>query len=76
MKKLSRLLAVVLAVLMLATAFVGCHEKGEIAFKVGDTEFTSAFFSCTQFYIVRARRSTRIPSYLGIVGQGNIHYDW
>ncbi len=63
MKKLSRLLAVVLAVLMLATAFVGCHEKGEIAFTVGETKFTSAFFSCTQFFIANTARSA-IDSYV------------
>ena len=63
MKKLSKLLAVVLAVLMLATAFVGCHEKGEIAFKIGDTEFTSAFFSCTQFFAASTARNA-IDAYI------------
>ncbi len=63
MKKLSRLLAVVLAVLMIATAFAGCHKKDEIAFTIGDTKFTSAMFSCTQFFVANSVRST-IDTYI------------
>ena len=76
MKKLSKLLAVVLAVLMLATAFVGCHEKGEIAFKVGDSEFTSAFFSCTQFFAANTARSA-IDAYVkeNKLDEKNIDYE-
>ncbi len=57
MKKLSRLLAVVLAVLMLMTAFVGCHSKDEIAFTIGESKFTSAMFSCVQFFSAQSARS-------------------
>lgn len=63
MKKLSRLLAVVLAVLMLAACFVGCHDKGEIAFTIGESKFTSAFFSCTQFFAANSARSA-IDAYI------------
>ena len=58
MKKLSGLLAVVLAVLMIATAFVGCHEKNEIAFTIGESKFTSAMYSCVLFSEASTARST------------------
>lgn len=57
MKKLSKLLAIVLSVAMLATAFVGCHEKDEIAFTIGDSEFTSAMYSCVLFIAAGNARS-------------------
>lgn len=57
MKKLTRLLAVVLAVLMLATAFAGCHKKNEIAFTIGDSEFTSAMYSCSLYFAATTARN-------------------
>ena len=49
MKKISRLLAVVLGVIMISAAFVGCHDKDEIAFTIGDSKFTSAMYSCVLY---------------------------
>lgn len=49
MKKLSRVLAIILAVLMLVPLFAGCHEKDEIAFTIGEHKFTSAMYSCVLF---------------------------
>ncbi|MBQ3551290.1 MAG: hypothetical protein IJA41_09980 [Clostridia bacterium] len=57
MKKISRLLAALLAVLMLVTGFVGCHSKDEIAFTIGESKFTSAMFSCVQFFSAQSARS-------------------
>lgn len=45
MKILKRILSVMLVLLMVAS-FVGCHKKGEIAVKIGDVEFTSAYYMC------------------------------
>ncbi len=76
MKKLSKLLALVLAVLMLTTAFVGCHEQGEVAFTIGESEFTSAFFSCTQFFAANTARSA-IDAYISEnkLNAENVNYE-
>ncbi len=63
MKKLSRLLCLCLAVLLLAGSFVGCHEKDEIAFTIGESKFTSAMFSCVQFFSANIARNA-IDTYL------------
>ncbi len=45
MKNLKRILSVLLT-LVLISSFAGCHKKGEIAVKIGDVEFTSAYYMC------------------------------
>ena len=45
MKNVKRILALVL-VMLVAFAATGCHKKGEIAFTIGDIEFTSAYYMC------------------------------
>ena len=45
MKNIKRLLALGL-VLVMALSFTACHKKGEIAVKIGDVEFTSAYYMC------------------------------
>lgn len=45
MKNLKRILSVVL-ILVMVLSFAGCHKKGEIAVKIGDVEFTSAYYMC------------------------------
>ncbi|MBR4973441.1 MAG: hypothetical protein IKY45_03140 [Clostridia bacterium] len=45
MKNLKRILSVLL-ILVIACSFAGCHKKGEIAVKIGDIEFTSAYYMC------------------------------
>ena len=45
MKNIKRLLSVML-ILVLTLSFAACHEKDEIAVKVGDVEFTSAYYMC------------------------------
>lgn len=57
MKKISRITAALLAVLMIAGAFVGCHEKNEIAFEIGDSKFTSAMYSCVLFISANSARN-------------------
>lgn len=43
--KIKRFLSVLLLSVM-AVSVVGCHEKDEIAVKIGDVEFTSAYYMC------------------------------
>lgn len=57
MKKLARISAALLAVIMIAGSFVGCHKKNEVAFKIGDTEFTSGMYSCVLFISASNARS-------------------
>lgn len=57
MKKLTRLMALLLAVLMLSAVFVGCHKKDEIAFKIGDFEYTSAMYSCSLYFAATSARN-------------------
>ncbi len=45
MKNLKRILSIVLVMIMVLS-FAGCHKKGEIAVKIGDVEFTSAYYMC------------------------------
>ena len=49
MKLAKRLLSLALVVLM-ALSVVGCHKKDEIAIKVGDYEFTAAYYMCALIY--------------------------
>lgn len=43
--KIKRFLSVLL-LLVMAVSVVGCHKKDEIAVKIGDVEFTSAYYMC------------------------------
>ena len=45
MKLIRNIIAVVIAFVM-AFSVTGCHKKNEIAVKVGDVEFTSAYYMC------------------------------
>ena len=45
MKMMKKIIALALVSLM-ALSFAACHEKDEIAVKVGDLEFTSAYYMC------------------------------
>ncbi len=45
MKNFKRVLAILLTAAILFS-FAGCHKKGEIAVKIGDVEFTSAYYMC------------------------------
>lgn len=45
MKNIKRMLAILLAVVLLFS-FAGCHKKDEIAVKIGDVKFTSAYYMC------------------------------
>ena len=46
MKNIKRLACLVISIIMMMTIFVGCHEKDEIAFTIGESKFTSAMYSC------------------------------
>ncbi len=46
MKKTLKAILAVILVAVTGFCFAGCHRKNEIALKIGDTEFTSAFYSC------------------------------
>ncbi|MBO5908804.1 MAG: hypothetical protein J6Q67_03355, partial [Clostridia bacterium] len=57
MKKLIRIFAIVLSIALLSTAFVGCHEKDEIAYTIGEHKFTSAMYSCVLYVSASTARS-------------------
>lgn len=57
MKYVKRLSAALLAVIMLLTV-TGCHKKDEIAVKIGEWEFTSAYYMCTLIYADTKARNT------------------
>ena len=45
MKNVKRLFALAL-VLVMALSIAACHKKDEVAVKIGDVEFTSAYYMC------------------------------
>ena len=57
MKLVKRFAAMSLAVIMALVA-AGCHKKDEIAVKIGDWEFTSAYYMCTMIYADTEARQT------------------
>lgn len=63
MKKLSRVLSAVLAVLMVIACFAGCHEKDEVAYTIGDHTYTSAMYSCV-LYISASSARNLIDTYV------------
>ncbi len=63
MKKLTRLLCLMLATIMLLGAFTGCHKKNEIAYTIGESKFTSAMYSCV-LYISAATARSEIDTYI------------
>ena len=46
MKTLKRIFSIALCLALMLTCLVGCHQKGEIAVKIGDVEFTSGYYAC------------------------------
>lgn len=46
MNTLKRTFAIMLCLLLTLTCLAGCHQKGEIAVKIGDIEFTSGYYAC------------------------------
>jgi len=46
MNTLKKLFAIVLCIALSITCLAGCHQKGEIAVKIGDVEFTSGYYAC------------------------------
>lgn len=58
MNTLKKSFAVILCLLLTLTCFAGCHEKGEIAVKIGDVEFTSGYYSCALVSADTEARST------------------
>ncbi len=46
MNTLKRIFATALCLLLILTCLAGCHQKGEIAVKIGDVEFTSGYYAC------------------------------
>ena len=45
MKNVKRVFALAL-VLVMALTVAACHQKDEVAVKIGDVEFTSAYYMC------------------------------
>lgn len=46
MNTLKRTFAILLCLLLTLSCLAGCHQKGEIAVKIGDIEFTSGYYAC------------------------------
>lgn len=63
MKKLLKITAILLAVVLLIPVFAGCHEKDEIAYTIGEHKFTSAMYSCV-LYISASEARSKISDYL------------
>ena len=57
MNTLKRTLALMLCVLLTITCLAGCHQKGEIAVKIGEIEFTSGYYACA-LVLLTARHET------------------
>jgi len=57
MNTLKRILAFTVCLALVLTCFVGCHEKGEIAVKIGDVEFSSGYYACALVYADMEARS-------------------
>ena len=76
MKKISRIAALILATILILSVAVGCHKKDEIAYKIGDHEFTSAMYSCVLSISASDARSA-IKEYLSDDGKStdNIKFE-
>ena len=76
MKKISRIAALVLAIVLIASVAVGCHKKDEIAYRIDDYEFTSAMYSCVLSISASDARSA-IKEFLSNEGKStdNIKYE-
>lgn len=57
MKVLKSIFALALCLALSITCLAGCHEKGEIAVKIGDVEFTSGYYACALVFSDSAARS-------------------
>ncbi len=76
MRKISRIAALVLAIVLIASVAIGCHKKDEIAYKIGDYEFTSAMYSCVLSVSASDARSA-ISEFISNEGKSteNIKYE-
>lgn len=57
MNILKRSFAIVLTLALLLSCLVGCHQKGEVAVKIGDIEFTSGYYACALVFADREARA-------------------
>ncbi len=57
MNTLKRFSALVLGLALVVVCFAGCHEKNEIAVKIGDNQFTSGYYSCALFFANQQAKS-------------------
>ena len=58
MNTLKRLFAIALCLALTLTCLAACHEKGEIAVKIGDVEFTSGYYACALVFADSEARTT------------------
>lgn len=60
MKSLKKIVITSFCLVLALSCFAGCHKKDEIAVKVGDYEFTGAYYSCALcFADTEARQKVR-----------------
>lgn len=57
MNTFKKISALVLCLALMVTCFAGCHQKGEIAVKIGDVEFTSGYYACALVFADSEARS-------------------
>ena len=76
MKKIFKLLCLTLAVVMALGIFAGCHNKGEIAFTIGNYKYTSSMYSCALYDAASGVRAA-ISAYVSESGgdTSNIKYE-
>lgn len=58
MNTLKRIFAIALCFLLSLTCLAGCHQKGEIAVKIGDIEFTAGYYACALVFSDSEARTT------------------
>lgn len=75
MNTLKKSFAVLICFVLMVGCFTGCHQKGEIAVKVGNCEFTSGYYACA-LVIADTEARSKVESALSEKGESteNIVY--
>lgn len=58
MKRFVKIVALSLVLILTFGCLYGCHKKDEVAYTIGDVEFTSGMYSCILFWCDNEARST------------------
>lgn len=74
MKNIKKLLVLLMALCLIA-GVTACHQKGEIAVKVGDKEFTSGYYACVLYFTDSEARS-KVQTQLSKAGEDTSNIDY